>query len=162
MILRRAKSTIGMLVLGLALAATPVAIGPASATTHHTTGIAAGGCTAVSKEQTKASGLAGTLEKAFASGNFSAIKAAILGEFSTLGVDVSKAEAYLHAAPANVKAAFSTIAKAYSGLKSQIQATTSLAQLETVFVSLGKNTKLVAAGKVLDNYFGARCGIHTT
>jgi hypothetical protein len=169
MILRRAVSIGGVLLLGCALATAPVAIGPAAAAKHHpkhksahaTSGFSAAGCSAVTKEQTQETGLVSGLEKAFESGNFTAIKAATLTEFNVLSADISKAESYLSGAPANVRAAFSTIAKAYNALKSEIQASTSLPQLEGAFTSLGQNQQLEVAGQVLASYFGTKCGITT-
>jgi hypothetical protein len=169
MILRRAKSIVGVLLLGCGLATAPVAISQAAAAKHHpkhktahvTSGFSAAGCRAVTKEQTQETGLVSGLEKAFESGNFNAIKAATLTEFNLLSTDISKAQSYLSGAPANVRAAFSTIAKAYTALKSQIQASTSLPQLEGAFTSLGQNQQLEAAGQVLASYFGTKCGITT-
>jgi len=168
MILRRAKSAVGVLVLGFALAATPVAINQAAAAKHHpkhkatshaSSGVSVAGCSAVSHEQSQETSLESGLASAFESGNFATIKTAILNEFTLLTGDISKAESYLSGAPANVRAAFATVAKAYTNLKTQIQASTTLPQLEAAFTSLGQNSQLEAAGMVLANYFDARCGI---
>ncbi len=168
MIVRRAASGIGVLVLGLALAMAPVMASPAGATKtkHHKTSkpkaaaspkVSLGACTALNTEQTQSSKLATTLEQAFASGNFATIKAAMLAEFTNLGTDVSKAKALLSSAPANVKAAFATIAQAFTQLKTTIANSTSLTGLESSLQALGTNTQLTAAGQVLASYFGTKC-----
>ncbi len=167
MILHRAKSTLAVVVLGLALATMPVAINQAGATKHHpkpktthaSSGVSTAGCTAVTHVESQASSVESSLEKAFASANFSTIKAAIVSELNLLTADTSKAQSYLSGAPANVRAAFGTVAKAYSGLKSQIELSTSLQQLEEAFTTVGENPKLAAAGKVLAGYFDTRCRI---
>ena len=155
---RRAVSGIGVLLLGVALAMAPVLASPAAATPKHkVVKLSGGDCTALNGEQTQSSKLASTLEKAFASGNFATIRSAMLAEFTTEGQDVSKVEALLRSAPANVKAAFATIAKAFTQLKTAIGSATSLTQLEGSLATLGSNTKLEAAGKVLSSYYGSKC-----
>jgi hypothetical protein len=172
MIVRRAASGIGVLVLGLALAMAPVMASPVGATKtkHHKTSkpkataspkVSPGGCTALNTEQTQSSKLATTLEQAFASGNFATIKSAMLAEFNDLNTDVAKAGAVLSSAPANVKAAFATIGQAFTQLKTAIANSTSLTQLESSFQALGTNTKFTAAGQVLASYFGSKCGSTT-
>jgi len=167
MIMRRVASGIGVLVLGLALAMAPVMASPAGAKTKHhktskpSTKVSLGACSAYTKQETQSSKLASSLEQAFASGNFATIKAAMLAEFGDLNTDVSKANAVLGSAPANVKAAFATIIQAVEQLKTAIQNSTSLTQLEGSFQSLGTNTKFTAAGQVLASYFGTKCGIVT-
>ena len=116
---RRAVSGIGVLLLGVALAMAPVLASPAAAKPKHhkvvkhnspaTAKLSGSDCTALNGEQTQSSKLASTLEQAFASGNFATIKSAMLAEFTTDGQDVSKVEALLSSAPANVKAAFATV-----------------------------------------------------
>lgn len=162
---RRARSSVGVVVVGLALSLAPVMTTSAHATTkhkvtHHTT-TSVGTCKALSGEQTQSSKLSTTLEKAFASGNFAAIKAAVLESFSQLGSAVNAEKSLLGSAPANVKAAFTTIAGVFGGLKAQIQASTTLAQLEVAFTSIGTNPKLTAASKVLSSYYGSKCGAVT-
>jgi hypothetical protein len=168
MIMRRVASGIGVLVLGLALATAPVLASPAGAKTKHhktskppSTKVSLGACSAYTKQETQSSKLASSLEQAFASGNFATIKAAMLAEFSDLNTDVSKANAVLGSAPANVKAAFATIIQAVQQLKTSIQNSTSLTQLEGSFQSLGTNAKFTAAGQVLASYFGTKCGVVT-
>ena len=161
---RRARSSVGVVVVGLALSLAPVMTASAHATTKHkvthpTTSV--GTCKALSGEKSQSSKLATTLEKAFASGNFAAIKAAVLTSFGQLGSAVNAEKSLLGSAPANVKAAFTTIAGVFSGLKTQIQASTSLAQLEAAFTSIGTNPKLTAASKVLASYYGSKCGAVT-
>ena len=80
----RARSSVGVLVVGLGLALAPVVSSPATATTkhkhkviHHAAAPAKTGaqtCTALGGEQAQSSKLATTLEQAFASGNFASIK----------------------------------------------------------------------------------------
>ena len=166
--MRRAVSGIGVLLLGFALSMAPVVAAPAFAKTtkHHkvvkhkaavSTTLSGKDCTALGGEQTQSTELASTLEQAFASGNFATIKAAMLAEFTTEGQDVSKVEALLSSAPSNVKAAFATIAAAFNTLKSDIQNASSLTQLEGSLSTLGSNTQLEAAGKVLESYYGTKC-----
>jgi hypothetical protein len=162
---RRAASSFGVLVLGLALALAPAMTFQAGATSKHkvdkhhkkkTSEVkdSAGACTAFNSEETQSSGLGTALEQAFASGNFASIKAAMLTEFTNLDTDVSKAKSYLSSAPANVQAAFDTIANAFGQLKTALENATSLTQLESSFTALGSNTGLTAAGQVLATYFG--------
>jgi hypothetical protein len=165
--MKRAVSGIGVLLLGLALAMAPVVASPASAKTKHhkvvkhkvvvPTTLSGKDCTAFSGEQTQSTGLATKLEQAFATGNFATIKTAMLAEFTTEGQDVSKVEALLSGAPANVRAAFGTIAAAFNTLKTDIQNATSLTQLEGSLTTLGSNTQLESAGKVLASYFDSKC-----
>jgi len=161
---RRARSGIGVVVLGLALALAPVVaspVGAAKAPKHKVVKLKAGACTALNGEQTQSSKLATSLEQAFASGNFATIKAAVLSEFTQLNQSVAKAKGLLGSAPANVQAAFNTIANVFLQLKTQIQNSTSLTGLEAAFTSLGSSTKLVSASKVLSSYFGAKCATTT-
>jgi len=156
-----------VLLLGVALAMAPVLASPAAAKPKHhkvvkhnspaTAKLSGSDCTALNGEQTQSSKLASTLEQAFASGNFATIKSAMLAEFTTDGQDVSKVEALLSSAPANVKTAFATIATAFKQLKTAIENSTSLTQLEASLTTLGSNTQLEAAGKVLSSYYGSKC-----
>jgi hypothetical protein len=160
---RRARSSVGVVVVGLALSLAPVMTTSAHATTKHKPAkvSSVGTCKALSGEQTQSSKLSTTLEKAFASGNFASIKAAVLASFGQLGSAVNAEKSLLGSAPANVKAAFTTIAGVFAGLRSQIAASTSLAQLEGAFTSIGTNPKLTAASKILANYYGSKCGTVT-
>lgn len=163
---RRAASGIGVLVLGLTLALAPVVASPVSAAKpkhHHKTTSTpkAGTCTALSGEQAQASKLSASLGKAFASGNFATIKQAVVAELTQVDQSLAKAKGALGSAPANVQAAFTTIANAFNQLKTQIQNSTSLPGLEAAFTSLGSNPKLTNASKVLASYFGSKCGAIT-
>jgi hypothetical protein len=148
------------------LAASPV--GATKAPKHKavkpkgTTKSLAGGCTALNGEESQSSRLETSLESAFASGNFATIKAAVLSEFTLLNTSIAKGKGLLGSAPANVRTAFGTIAGFFVQLRSQIQATTTLPQLEQVFESLGTNPKVISADKVLATYYGSKCGVTTT
>lgn len=158
--LRRTLSSIAVLVFAAALATAPMAASPAFAkSTSHSSGVKPGECSAVTKEQTQSTKLGTSFASALSSGNFSKIKAALLAEFSQLGSAVSKVNGFLSGAPSNVKAAFNTLFGQFNSLKSKIQATTNLKQLEAAFTSFGSNAKLLAASKTLDSYFGAKCGL---
>ena len=165
----RARSSVGVLVVGLGLALAPVVSSPATATTkhkakviHHTAAPKTGGtCTALNGEQTQSSKLATTLEQAFASGKFATIKTAVLASFTHLGTDVAAEKKLLGSAPANVKTAFGQVASVFNQLKSQIAASTSLTQLEAAFTTLGTNPQLTSASKILSAYYGSKCGTVT-
>jgi hypothetical protein len=166
---RRAASRVGVLVLGLALALGPVATSPIGATTKPKVAkphkkapplkLSTGACTAINGEQTQSSQFGTAMERAFASGNFASIKSAMLASFAGLDQDISKAKGYLSSAPANVRAAFNTIATAFGQLKTALENATSLTQLEGSFTTLGSNTSLTAASKVLASYFGDKCPV---
>jgi hypothetical protein len=158
---RRATSGIGVLVLGLALALAPVAASPVSAAKAPKHNVANGACTALIGEQTQSSKLATSLQQAFASGKFATIKQAVVSELTQVDRSVAKARGLLGSAPANVQAAFTTIANVFTHLKTQIQNSTSLTGLEAAFTSLGSSAKLTSASKVLSSYFGSKCGTTT-
>jgi hypothetical protein len=151
---RRAGSSIGVVVVGIAMALAPVIASPAGAASK----LKPGSCTSLGTKQAQSSRLATSLGQAFASGNFAVIKADELSAFSKLGSTLTAEKSLLGSAPANVKAALATIGKAFSQLKTQIAASTNLAQLEAAFTSLGTNPKLTSASKVLANYYRSSCG----
>jgi hypothetical protein len=185
---RHARAVFGVVMLAAALASAPVA---ASASTHkakqhkvvkhHTaahpkktsktsktskpksgSSSTALACTDLGGEQSQSSQLSTAMEKAFTSGNFTTMKQALLTEFTDLNQALTKAESELGSAPANVKAAFTTIANAFQQLTAAVQSSTSLPQLETAFTALGQNTQLEAASSVLASYYGSLCGTTTT
>jgi hypothetical protein len=142
------------------LATAPMVASPAFAKSKSSgTTVKAGECSAVLKEQTQSTKLGTSFASALSSGNFARIKAALLGEFGQLGSAVNKLNGFLNGAPSNVKNAFNTIFGQFNSLKSKIQASNNLQQLEKAFTSFGSNGKLVAASKTLATYFGTRCGV---
>lgn len=151
--LRRTMSLIAVVAVAAALATAPLAASPAFAKST----LKAGECSAVLKEQSQSTKLGTSFASALSSGNFSKIKAALLGEFGQLSSAVNKVNGLLGGAPSNVKAAFHTILTQFNGLKGKIQASSNLQQLEAAFTSFGSNGKLVAASKTLSTYFGTRC-----
>jgi hypothetical protein len=150
---RRAGSSIGAVVVGIAMALAPVIASPAGASK-----LKPSSCISLGTKQAQSSQLATSLGQAFASGNFATIKADELAAFSKLGSTLNAEKSILGSAPANVRAALATIAKAFGQLKTQIQASTNLAQLEAAFTSLGTSKSLTAASKVLANYYRSSCG----
>jgi hypothetical protein len=184
---RHMRGALGVLILAAALVSAPLA---ASASTHkskHQTaakhhavvkhpkakasktasaktgaGSIALTCTDLGGEQTKTSQLETSLEQAFASGNFATIKQAMLAEFTELDQAIAEAQSELSSAPADVKAAFTTVANAFKQLEASIQSSTSLPQLELAFTSLGSNAQLKSASEILSSYYDSECGITTT
>ncbi|GEM_PF-2895981 len=160
MFLRRVGLGVGALTIGLSLGVAPIATVEAGAA-KHSTGLKAGTCGALTKEQSQATKLSTSLESAFASGNLGKIKVAVLADLNTLSSAISRFGSFLGGLPSNVRAAFNTLSHAFSGLKTSVQHANSLSQLESAFTALGTNPKVEAASATLDGYFGTRCGLST-
>jgi hypothetical protein len=174
--MRRHRIGSVLLVLGATVTPAVVPAGVASATTHHPkhkkhhnasstpTGSSATalGCADLGSETTKEQQLATELEQAMTAGNFAAVKADLISDFSQLNGAISAAQAHVSSAPSNVRAAFATEVSAFKALESDIQAATSLPQLASSFQSLGGTPQLEAAAKTLAAYYGTKCGTTTS
>jgi hypothetical protein len=151
--LRRAKLGVGMLAVGVGMALLPAAT--ASATIEKSAI-----CTAYTKDvNEQAKGSAG-LAKEMASGKWSVIQKALLGEFSRDEKYEKDFTAFLNGAPAKVKAAANVALGLDNKFKSIVQNSTSLQQFETAITSAERIPKVTSALAVLDKYAKSlKCGI---
>jgi hypothetical protein len=151
--LRRAKLGVGMLAVGVAMALLPAAT--ASATIEKSAI-----CKAYTKDVNEQSKGSSALAKEMASGKWSVIQKALLGEFSREESSEKDFTAFLSGAPAKVKAAANVALGLDDKFKSIIQHSTSLQQFETGVTAAERIPKVTAALGVLDNYAKTlKCGI---
>jgi hypothetical protein len=115
-------------------------------------------CADVKSEQNESSGVGSAMEKAIASGNFAATKAAILKAYAADAGDVQKALGVISTAPANVQSAFKNILTYVQQIRTDIENSTSLQGLLMSFESLGKDPKLVTDGTTITNWYTSVCG----
>jgi hypothetical protein len=114
--------------------------------------------------ETGSSGLASALEKAMlnAGSGFAGVKQAFINYLNTVQTYQGPFEADLSSAPANVQAAGKGIFAFFGTLKTDIENSTSLAQLGSSLESLGTNSAIQSDAETLANYFGSICGAAPT
>lgn len=174
---RRLLQTFSVAVLGFALACAPMTLASAKsqpkkhhkAPKHHTAKpttkkgtFTAGSATCKNYlgTETGSSGLSTALEKAMlnAASGFAGVKQALITYLNTVQTEQGPFEADLSSAPANVQAAGKGIFAFFGTLKTDIDNSTSLAQLGTSMESLGTNTAIQSDAETLATYFGSICG----
>jgi len=167
--MRRHRSMVTILVLGIALALVPVSVASASTKhkthkTHKTTqttkaGLVPGGsvCTFLDNQGGSAK-ISSAIESAVQSGNFASAQQTLLKLFSEIAKDAAAAEAALRSAPGNVQAAFKTMIGYDAQFKTAIASATSFAGLGMALASLGNNPTLKSASTTVGQYATAKCG----
>src|SRR5271165_2467519 len=113
--------------MGVALTLAPISAASAHRPRHHHTSSHTNGsapssamCQDVKAEEAGSSSIGLSIEKAMASGNFAAAKAAMLNAFNTDQGAVQKALAVIKTAPANVQAAFQNLLSYVQQIKNDI------------------------------------------
>jgi hypothetical protein len=175
---RRLLQTFSVAVLGFALACAPMSLASAKsqpkkhhkAPKHQTAkkpttkkeSFTAGSATCKNylNTETGSSGLAAALEKAMlnAGSGFAGVKQAFINYLNTVQTYEKPFEADLSSAPANVQAAGKGIFAFFGTLQTDIENSTSLAQLGSSMETLGSNSALQSDAETLANYFGSICG----
>ena len=158
MIHRRTWQGLGLCIIAVGLALAPLTA--ASAKKHkpaHNPSTATV-CSDVKKEQRSSSSVGLSIEKAIASGNFTAAKQEMLNAYNTDLTNVEKADAVTKQAPANVQAAFRDLLGFVQQMKSAIQNAKSEQQLVASFENVGKNPTLATDGTTIQNWFTSKCG----
>lgn len=178
---QRIAQAFSVTVLGCALACAPMAVASAShkpkhhhKSHHHSTKtVSKGGlnpgsklCATLSDAQSS-SGNVGTaieksIEQGMASGNYAAVKQAMLSDINLSLKEEGPAESALSSAPANVQAAMKGLFGFVTSYKTAIANSTSITQLETSIVSLAGTSQVEADSLTLANYVTAQCGTTTT
>jgi hypothetical protein len=168
---RRVQTVAGVVVLGGALAVAPVAV--SSATNHKppkhkvvkhkkappkTTKTLS--CSGLNGFQNKSDTFGTSLAQAFESGNPTSIKQALTTEIGALNQAISTAEKDTNP-PANVKAAFTTIANAFKQMASAVQNAQTLPEIETSLQGFD-TASVKSASQTLTAYYDSYCGISTT
>ena len=97
-----------------------------------------------------------------ASGNYAAVKAAMIADINASLKDEGPAESALSGAPANVQAAMKGLFSFVGSYKTAIANSTSITQLATSIVSLAGTSQVEADGLTVANYVTAQCGTTTT
>jgi hypothetical protein len=177
---RRILQAFSVTVLGVALACAPMAV--ASATSkhhqkpkpkHHPTKTASKGlnpgsklCVTLANAESSSGNLGTNVEKSIeqgmASGNYAAVKAAMIADVNASLKDEGPAESALSGAPANVQAAMKGLFSFVGSYKTAIANSTSITQLATSIVSLAGTSQVEADGMTVANYVTAQCGTTTT
>jgi hypothetical protein len=152
-------------IMGVALTLAPTSAASAHRPRHHNPGTHVNGsapssamCQDVKAEQTGSSSIGLSIEKAIASGNFAAAKAAMLNAFNADQGDVQKALAVIRSAPANVQAAFKNLLSYVQQIKNDIANASSEQGLITSFETLGHDQQLVTDGTTIANWYTSVCG----
>ena len=103
-----------------------------------------------------------SIEQGMASGNYAAVKAAMLADINASLKDEGPAESALSGAPANVQAAMKGLFSFVGSYKTAIANSTSITQLASSIVSLAGTSQVEADGLTVANYVTAQCGTTTT
>jgi hypothetical protein len=103
-----------------------------------------------------------SIEQGMASGNYAAVKQAMLSDINLSLKEEGPAESALSSAPANVQAAMMGLFGFVTSYKTAIANSTSITQLETSIVSLAGTSQVEADSLTLANYVTAQCGTTTT
>jgi len=103
-----------------------------------------------------------SIEQGMESGNYAAVKQAMLADINLSLKDEGPAESALSSAPANVQAAMKGLFGFVASYKTAIANSTSITQLETSIVSLAGTSKVEADSLTVANYVTAQCGTTTT
>lgn len=155
MLWQRSRLGVGMLVVGLALtlalALMPEATASASIAKSSV-------CSAYKTEVTKQAKGSAKLAKEMESGNWAAIKGALLATFNGEANAEKQFAAYLSGASAKVKSAAAVALKLNSTFKTVIESSSSLQQFETEITAAESTPKVTAALKVLAGYSKHLCG----
>jgi hypothetical protein len=151
-------------IMGVALTLVPMSAASAHKPRHHqgthTNGSAPNSsmCQDVKSEQAGAGSVGVAIEKAIASGNFAAAKAAMLNAYDADLGTVQKALGVIKTAPANVQAAFKNLLTFVQQIRNDIQNASSEQGLITSFSTLGRNPQLQTDGTTIANWYTSVCG----
>ncbi len=106
------------------------------------------------------SGLGSAIENAMsnAGSGFAGVKQAFITYLNTVQTYQGPFEADLSSAPANVQAAAKGIFAFFGTFKTDVENSTSLAQLGSSMESLGTNSAIKSDAEILATYFGSICG----
>jgi hypothetical protein len=177
---RRILQSVGVAVVGLAVACAPMTAASAHKAKHpkpkhHTSKTIAkkkGGsdptnsiCIAVNSAQSSSSNLGVAMEKIFtsgAAGDFPTAKQEMISAMNTALKEEGPAESALRSAPANVQAAMKGLFTFESSLKTAITNASSITQLASSLESLGQNPQLKTDSLTVANYVTSLCGAATT
>lgn len=174
---RRLLQSVSVAVLGFGLACAPMTLASAKsqpkkhhkAPAHHAAKkptkkgtFTAGSATCKNYIHTESgsSGLGQAVEKALqnAATGFAGVKQALITYLNGVQAEQGPFEADLSSAPANVQAAGKGIFAFFGTIKTDVQNSTSMAQLGASMESLGTNSTIQADAATLANYFGSICG----
>jgi hypothetical protein len=176
---RRILQSIGVAVIGLAVACAPMTIASAHKAKHpkpkhhasKTTAKKGGSnptssiCLAVNSAQSSSSNLGVAMEKIFtsgAAGDFGTAKQEMISAMNTALKAEGPALSDLRSAPANVQTAMKGLFTFESNLKTAISNASSITQLATSLESLGQNPQLKTDSLTVANYVTSLCGASTT
>jgi hypothetical protein len=148
--MRRRRWWSGVCVGGVALV-TLVPVAAAGATSKGAM------CRAVTTEENGADTVGLSLERAVASGNFAASKAAMLRAYGTDQRNVTKALGAAKSAPPRVRSAFENLLSFVRQVRHDIASSKNLPALETSFERLAKNPKLVRDGAAIEQWATSVC-----
>lgn len=143
--LRGAKLGAGVMAVGMALAVVPAATASASVEKSSI-------CKAYKAEESKQTAASTKLATEMESGNWSAVKKALLASFNSEANAEKSFDGYLNGASSKVKAAASVVIKLDNTFKSVIQKSSSLTQFEAGITSAESTPKVKSALAVLDAY----------
>jgi hypothetical protein len=156
--LQRAKLGVGVIATGLALV---LAVAVLPAATASASIERSSICKAYKAEETKSINAGAALGKDIESGNYAAIKKALLATFNGEANSEKQFLAVLNGASAKVKAAAAVSLKLVNQFKSIIEKSTTVAQFEAGITAAESSPKIKAALTVLDAYTTKLCGAVT-